>query len=154
MHSRAGYLLSQKEHRLGSPEKPLSDLGFLTYRSYWKLAVVRVLNAEPQCSLEDITLRTGMKMDDVLYTLQDNQMLHVFYNGTPEGRLPPEYFALYMPDSPAPEAEPAPNDYTIHVDAEALRAFLAQHDAKKYVRVQPDKLRWTPFLLKQELVQK
>lgn len=37
------YLLSRKEKRLGSPEKPLSDLGFLTYRSYWTLAVYRVL---------------------------------------------------------------------------------------------------------------
>lgn len=148
-----GYLLSRKEHRLGSPEKPLSDLGFLTYRSYWRLAVMRVLSAEPQCSLEDITARTGMKMDDVLYTLQDNHMLHVFYNGTSEGRLPPEYFATDKAGSPAPEATPAPNDYTIRVDPEAVRAFLAQHDAKQYVRVQPDKLRWTPFLLKQAPVE-
>ncbi|WFD23259.1 histone acetyltransferase [Malassezia equina] len=142
------YLLSQKEHRLGSPEKPLSDLGFLTYRSYWKWAVSRVLNADPHCSLEDITARTGMKMDDVLYTLQDNHMLDVFHNGTAEGRLPPEYFATQKDEAPAAD-EPVPNDYTIRVDTDVLRAYLAQHDAKQYVRVQPDKLRWTPFLLKQ-----
>ena len=82
-------MLTRKEQRLGTPEKPLSDLGFLTYRSYWKLAVFRALDADPSCTLESICLRTGMKMDDVLYTLQDNRMLDVFYNPASEvGKLP------------------------------------------------------------------
>ena len=138
------YLLSRKEMRRGSPERPLSDLGFLTYRSYWRLAVFRVLDADPVCSLEDICYRTGMKMDDVLYTLQDNNMLEVFHNEASTGRLPTEYEASKFAD----EKKVPPNDYRIVCDSEHIRASLAKHDAKNYVRVDPTRLRWTPFIYK------
>jgi MOZ/SAS family len=42
-----GYLLSKKEGRPGSPEKPLSGLGALGYRNYWTLAVMRFLETSP-----------------------------------------------------------------------------------------------------------
>ena len=42
-----GYLLSKKEGRTGSPEKPLSALGALGYKNYWTLALMRYLSTAP-----------------------------------------------------------------------------------------------------------
>lgn len=37
------YMLSKVEHKNGSPEKPLSDLGLLSYRAYWTDVLVKLL---------------------------------------------------------------------------------------------------------------
>lgn len=42
-----GYLLSKKEQRPGSPERPLSALGALSYRNYWTLAIMQYLQTAP-----------------------------------------------------------------------------------------------------------
>ena len=48
-----GYQLSKKEDRVGSPEKPLSGLGEVTYKTYWKLTVFRYLrDAEGEVSMD------------------------------------------------------------------------------------------------------
>ncbi|KAI5892790.1 uncharacterized protein SCHCODRAFT_02301541 [Schizophyllum commune H4-8] len=65
------YLLSKREQRLGSPEKPLSGLGALGYRNYWKLAVHRYLATAPDNPrLEDISAATSMTIEDVYNTLK------------------------------------------------------------------------------------
>lgn len=37
------YLLSRKEEVVGSPEKPLSDLGLVAYRNYWRWRMLTYL---------------------------------------------------------------------------------------------------------------
>ena len=72
------YELSKRESKLGSPEKPLSDLGLLGYRAYWQETVVAILmedDSRKEVSIEDISTMTAMTTQDVLHTLQNLNML-------------------------------------------------------------------------------
>ena len=65
------YHLTKLEGKSGTPEKPLSDFGLLTYRSYWKQIVLRLLLQRPkELFIPEICRQTGMEAEDLLMMLQ------------------------------------------------------------------------------------
>ncbi|XP_061419499.1 histone acetyltransferase KAT7-like isoform X5 [Lethenteron reissneri] len=71
------YLLSKEENKIGSPERPLSDLGLISYRSYWKEVLLRYLHAfqGKEISIKEISQDTAVNPVDIVNTLQALQML-------------------------------------------------------------------------------
>ena len=76
------YLLSQREGKIGSPERPLSDLGLVSYRSYWKSIILAHLqslmsNAAQHASslpvsinIKSLSQQTSIRMVDLISTMQ------------------------------------------------------------------------------------
>ncbi|XP_053206370.1 histone acetyltransferase KAT5-like [Panonychus citri] len=82
------YELSRFEGKTGSPEKPLSDLGLLSYRSYWAETILELIISlktpegavRPQISINEISEMTSIKKEDVISTLQFLNMIN-YYKG-------------------------------------------------------------------------
>ncbi|KAG1674251.1 Histone acetyltransferase KAT5 [Nymphon striatum] len=81
------YELSKFEGKAGSPEKPLSDLGLLSYRSYWRQTILEILlklkpteGGEMQITINEISELTSVKKEDVISTLQHLNLIN-YYKG-------------------------------------------------------------------------
>jgi len=71
------YLLSKTEDKIGSPERPLSDLGLLSYRSYWKDVLLEYLHKYKgqEITIKDVSQETAINANDIVSTLQALGML-------------------------------------------------------------------------------
>ncbi|KAK2562319.1 Histone acetyltransferase KAT8 [Acropora cervicornis] len=70
------YELSKIEQMVGSPEKPLSDLGKLSYRSYWSWILLDILrNFRGTLSIKDLSNMTSITQEDIINTLQSLNMV-------------------------------------------------------------------------------
>ncbi|KAG0353997.1 acyl-CoA N-acyltransferase [Gamsiella multidivaricata] len=108
------YELSKVEKRLGSPEKPLSDLGLLSYRAFWAETIVSLLveqqKAGIELSIDDIANRTAFQPQDVLHTLQNLNALK-YYHGQ---------YVIVLSDTVIKNAERAAKKKRREVDPKAL----------------------------------
>nr|CAD7198019.1 unnamed protein product [Timema douglasi] len=70
------YLLSKHEGQPGTPEKPLSDLGRVSYHAYWKSVVLEYFHHHRHdrqarvVTIEEMSRETGMYSHDIATTLQ------------------------------------------------------------------------------------
>lgn len=72
--------------QVGTPERPLSDLGLLSYRSYWTRVLLNLIKKRRgNVSIKDLSELTAIKTDDIISTLQHHSLIqyqkgqHVLY---------------------------------------------------------------------------
>jgi hypothetical protein len=128
------YLLSRRERRPGTPEKPLSDLGLFSYVAYWREAVVSylsrrlaVLGAPPLISIEEVSIGTGITVNDVLGTLEYLKMLR--FDAVPDP-MTPNKFRLKQ---------------SLLIDAAVIDAFRRKVAERPPLRAHDALLRWQPY---------
>ncbi|KAM7315781.1 hypothetical protein ISCGN_005564 [Ixodes scapularis] len=118
------YLLSKVENKVGSPEKPLSDLGLISYRSYWKSVVLDYLRRfeGKELSIKDLSQETAISAYDIVSTLQSLGMLK-YWKG--------KHLVLRN-----------------QVNTESLESLPAKSRKVRHDRaLDPECLRWKPYAL-------
>lgn len=122
------YLLTRVEGKCGSPEKPLSDMGLVSYRNYWRLVMCRYLierisedrHEKRGLSIKRISDDTGMTADDVISALEGLRCL---------------------------VRDPQTQMYAFRVDHEFCKQYVAKWESKNYVQLDPSALTWTPYVM-------
>jgi histone acetyltransferase MYST1 len=124
---------------VGSPEKPLSDLGLLSYRSYWSWVLLGILRENPDAELSvmDLTAMTSIVSEDIVSTLRHHGLIR-YVNGQhvicADPRIIEERFQK-LSKKTGPLVDPAflhwaplPPPLSIRRDRWALRSKLRPHD--------------------------
>lgn len=74
----AGYALSHLDGYIGTPERPLSDLGQRSYVSFWRDTLVRSLpdpSTHTTWTLSEWSRNTGLRQEDIVLTLKHSNLL-------------------------------------------------------------------------------
>src|SRR5690606_2086755 len=143
-----GYLLSKKEQKAGSPEKPLSALGLLSYRSYWKTVLYRQLKKlhdenprDLKISIEDLSEATSLTVDDVVTTLQTCDIIRTVL---PPKKQDTKGKGKYIRPGSLKNVKPIAHELV--VDWKEIEEHCKKVDAKGQPKTKESLLRWTPFL--------
>ncbi|CAJ0890120.1 8273_t:CDS:10, partial [Entrophospora sp. SA101] len=129
----ASYEFSKRENKIGSPEKPISDLGLMGFRSYWKRTIFDLI----QNYINSAPYHTAISEDDVLDALKEMGFLK--YKS-------PKLDSTYSPklkrkfDKMAKEHTPA-----ICITESMIDEYAKSQGSKRQkTMLDPDSLDWTP----------
>lgn len=115
------YLLTRVERKTGSPEKPLSDMGLVSYRNYWRLVLsYELINQKTPLSIADLSDRTGMTADDIVAALEGLRAL---------------------------VRDPVTKTYALRLDFTYFKQCIGGWESKGYVKLDPKALTWTPYIM-------
>ncbi|KAI8468685.1 MAG: acyl-CoA N-acyltransferase [Monoraphidium minutum] len=112
------YQLSRLEGKPGTAERPLSDLGAVSFRSYWQRAVLDCLrdNQKGDISIQEISEATMMMPQDIMDTLKQLGLLQ-YWKGT----------------------------HYINANPKLVEDYWRQVSTQKALEVDPRHLHWQPL---------
>ncbi|KAF1944799.1 hypothetical protein EJ02DRAFT_397715 [Clathrospora elynae] len=115
------YLLTRVERKTGSPEKPLSDMGLVSYRKYWRLVLCEeLLHQKGAISISAISDRTGMTPDDIVSALEGLRAL---------------------------VRDPITRKYALRLDLSYFKQYIEKCTAAGNPTIKPNCLVWTPYVM-------
>ncbi|EEP80416.1 protein mst2 [Uncinocarpus reesii 1704] len=118
-----GYFSKEKrpKRKVGSPEKPLSDMGLVSYRNYWHLILsYQLRDQKGPTSIAELSERTGMTPDDVVSGLEGLRAL---------------------------VRDPITKTYALRLNYTYFEEVIQNWERKGYVQLNPDALVWTPYVM-------
>lgn len=111
------YELSKKEGKVGTPERPLSDLGHVSFKSYWSRALLEALRDHgANLSIKDLCSMTAIRNDDIITTLQSLNLIK-YYKG----------------------------QHIISVSSKVIEEHLKILNPQPFWTIDPTRLYWTPL---------
>ena len=115
------YLLTRVEKKTGSPEKPLSDMGLVSYRKYWRLVLCEeLLKQKGPISISTISERTGMTPDDIVSALEGLRAL---------------------------VRDPVTKTYALRLDYGFFRQYIEKCNMTNNPKIKQECLVWTPYVM-------
>ena len=115
------YLLTRVEGKTGSPEKPLSDMGLVSYRNYWRLVLsYELIDQKEPLSILELSDRTGMTADDIVAALEGLRAL---------------------------VRDPVTKTYALRLDYDYFNQCIEEWESKQYITLDPQALVWTPYIM-------
>jgi histone acetyltransferase SAS3 len=115
------YLLTRVEKKTGSPEKPLSDMGLVSYRNYWRLVLsYQLRDQKTPISIAELSDRTGMTADDIISGLEALRAL---------------------------VRDPVTKTYALRLNYQYFEECIQNWESKGYVKLNPVSLLWTPYVM-------